>query len=346
MNIVGEYTYNKKALKHSAFIELDNDKHQITLHVNDEVKTYLYQDIHLSKPLGTLPDSIYFSDGGCFTCDKEQHLRNKLVLKKGKLHFGVIHFLERYKMASLYLLACIIPMVYLFFQFFLPSMASIIAKEAPVRIQMHLGQETLVLLNESVLEPSKLPLKKQQELKALFERITPQEFNNYDLKPRLIFRDYPKQANALTLTDGTIIITDELVNLIEDENELVSVLLHEMGHHYHHHIMNSLVSSSSLKFVSMWILRKSSGIEDILLNSGNQLMTLSYSRDMELEADQFAIEYMLKQERPLEMMESIFIKLANISPEMKSKLLSTHPLWKERLNAIDASKPYSQDKKH
>lgn len=87
-------------------------------------------------------------------------------------------------------------------------------------------------------------------------------------------------------------------------------------------------------------------IEDILLNSGNQLMTLSYSRDMELEADQFAIEYMLKQERPLEMMESIFIKLANISPEMKSKLLSTHPLWKERLNAIDASKPYSQDKKH
>ncbi|WP_163464248.1 M48 family metalloprotease, partial [Escherichia coli] len=92
-------------------------------------------------------------------------------------------------------------------------------------------------------------------------------------------------ANALTLTDGTIIITDELVNLIEDENELVSVLLHEMGHHYHHHIMNSLVSSSSLKFVSMWILRKSSGIEDILLNSGNQLMTLSYSRDMELEAD-------------------------------------------------------------
>lgn len=346
MNIAGEYTYNKKALKHSAFIELDNDNHQIILHVNDEVKTYAYQDIRLSEPLGSLPDSIYFSDGGCFICEKEQKLRNKLVLKKSKLHFGVIHFLERYKMASLYLLACIIPMVYLFFQFFLPSMASVIAKETPVQIQKDLGQETLVLLDKSVLEPSKLPLKKQRELKALFDRITPKEFNHYQLKPQLIFRDYPKQANALTLTDGTIIITDELVNLIEDENELVSVLLHEMGHHYHHHIMNSLVNSSSLKFVSMWILRKSSGIEEILLNSGNQLMALNYSRDMELEADQFAIEHMLKQERPLEMMESIFIKLANISPEMNSKLLSTHPLWKERLNMINASKTNNESEKH
>lgn len=74
-------------------------------------------------------------------------------------------------MASLYLLACIIPMVYLFFQFFLPSMASIIAKEAPVRIQMHLGQETLVLLDESVLEPSKLPLKSSKNLRRYLKEL-------------------------------------------------------------------------------------------------------------------------------------------------------------------------------
>nr|ELR5111278.1 M48 family metallopeptidase [Providencia stuartii] len=330
----GKYTYNKMAQQYSAILLIDNVSNEITLTINGDKKSYPLCEIKISDSLGSLPDVLYFPDGGCFTCDKKNQLR-KIIRSKKKKKLEIIDFLERRKATCLYLFMSLILMTTLVFQYVIPYSSGIIAKNIPIFIQKSLGEETLALLDKSELKPSKLPLEKQQEISLLFNNIMPIELKNSPLRPSLIFRDFPGEANALTLADGTIIITDELINLTKDENEIASVLLHEMGHHYHQHIMHTLVSSSSIKLLFLWMVGKTSNLEELLINSGSLLLSLSYSRDMELEADQFALDAMIEQERPIEMMKSIFTKLSEQHLNVNSKLLSSHPSWQERLDNLD-----------
>lgn len=59
-----------------------------------------------------------------------------------------------------------------------------------------------------------------------------------------MFRSWPHGPNAFALSDGTVIVLDSLVEMATTPAELDSILLHEVGHVYHQHVMESVVQSA------------------------------------------------------------------------------------------------------
>ena len=63
---------------------------------------------------------------------------------------------------------------------------------------------------------------------------------------RLEVRSAPQiGANAFALPSGIIVVTDELVALSEDDDELAAVIAHELGHVHHRHIMRTVIQNSA-----------------------------------------------------------------------------------------------------
>ena len=49
-----------------------------------------------------------------------------------------------------------------------------------------------------------------------------------------------------TSTDGTVLVTDELVELAKNDDEIISVLAHEIGHLQRRHALRMALESSAI----------------------------------------------------------------------------------------------------
>jgi Zn-dependent protease with chaperone function len=144
--------------------------------------------------------------------------------------------------------------------------------------------------------------------------------------------------NAFALPDGTVIVTDELVELSEEPKEVLAVLAHEIGHVHHRHSLRMALESSTV------VLLVSAYFGDV-----TQLTTLSaslpgiyaqahYSRDHETEADSFAMDYLKQNGIPARHFANALRKLQKVSgpdPERGLQYLASHPPTSERIQRFD-----------
>ncbi len=93
------------------------------------------------------------------------------------------------------------------------------------------------------------------------------------------------EANAFAAPGARIAILDGLIQKAEGPDEVAGVLAHEMGHAIHHHAMRGILRQLGVSTAMTFVLG-GSGVGDI----GQTLMTLSYSRAAEAEADATALE--------------------------------------------------------
>lgn len=100
-------------------------------------------------------------------------------------------------------------------------------------------------------------------------------------------------ANALALPGGTIIFTDEIVELADYDGELVAVYMHEIGHVSGNHAMRNIIQMTGVSFVMGWMLGDLTMITDIaLVGAPVFLQRMVYSRRSEIEADTYAMALM------------------------------------------------------
>jgi Zn-dependent protease with chaperone function len=107
---------------------------------------------------------------------------------------------------------------------------------------------------------------------------------------QLHFRRAGIGPNAFALPDGSIIVTDDLVDMLQDrEDVMLGVLGHELGHISLRHALRALVQTGLLGMASGVVL----GDFSSLLSAAPALMGhLAYSRDFEREADEASISFM------------------------------------------------------
>ena len=111
---------------------------------------------------------------------------------------------------------------------------------------------------------------------------------------KLHFRQWEDIPNALALPSGDIILTDKFVELCENQNQVDAVLLHEMGHVVHRHGLEMLIESTFISVAVMFIVGDVNGVADMGVGLGSLLVSSSYSREHENEADHYAFEKMLQ----------------------------------------------------
>jgi Zn-dependent protease with chaperone function len=216
-----------------------------------------------------------------------------------------------------------------------PFAAKQIANAVPARLAHDLGKGTLLVLDKSLFKPSSLTQKRRAELTRSFD-VMAEKYP--DLPLRLMFRQ-GAGANAFALPDGTVVVTDGLVDLARDDRQILGVLAHEIGHvHYRHSLRMALESSSVAAVVAAYF------------GDTTQITTLSaalpavyaqahYSREHETEADTFALEYLLRAGIPTHHFSDVLEALQQSQGGERSnplQYLASHPPTSERIQRFAA----------
>jgi Zn-dependent protease with chaperone function len=93
-------------------------------------------------------------------------------------------------------------------------------------------------------------------------------------------------------------MTDELVNLSKDPNELVAVLAHEVGHVVHRHALRTVIQSSTTAAIMVGVLGDFTSVSTLIGAAPTVLLQAKYSRSLESEADDFSYAWLKKHGIP------------------------------------------------
>jgi Zn-dependent protease with chaperone function len=154
---------------------------------------------------------------------------------------------------------------------------------------------------------------------------------------RLDFRDAPSLGpNAFALPDGQVVMTDQLVSLVSDDDELLAVLAHEAGHHEHRHGMRRGLESSAAVVVIGFLFGDLSGTGSLSVSIPTLLVNSGFSRRHEREADEFAFALLPRHGISPDAFARVMARLSGDeghSPAGPIGYLSTHPPSDERIQA-------------
>lgn len=275
------YYDGKTATAHEVTILLDG-AHLLLHSANGNVRWPL-TDVDISERLGNTPRRLSYADQGhCEITD--QAALDELLRHSGIHHDWLEHLHHSLIWASVAAILIVITLLAAY-RYLLPWGAEVIAMRAPATVLNKMGNSTLDTLDHVMLQASKLSAARQQELVAAYSRLkTPDAApTNY----RIVFRSSPRMgANAFALPDGSIVLLDELVAATQNTNEIMAVLAHEGGHIERRHALRMVLQSSVVGLLVAWY---AGDISTLLSSIPAVLLQARYSRDMENEADLYAV---------------------------------------------------------
>ena len=223
-----------------------------------------------------------------------------------------------------------------------PWLSDRITAQVPPSVEANLGQEVLGQLDRFFgFAASKVEVERQGDLTGRFSALVknlPQS-SNY----RLAFRDAPDVGpNALAIPGGTIIVTDQLLDLLDDEREFDAVVAHELGHQQHRHALRQTLRSSFVLVIAALFTGDVSSASTIVIAVPTFLLQSHYSRGFEEEADAFAFDMLSAHRTSPAWFASAMRKLdahyeIAEGEEGGVAYLSSHPRSADRIAAAEAS---------
>lgn len=116
---------------------------------------------------------------------------------------------------------------------------------------------------------------------------------------QLVFRSSrPLGPNALAVPSGIVVMTDSLVNLSQDDNELIAVLAHEMGHLKQRHQLRRLLQSSATGLLLVAVTGGLSSVASLGAWLPTLLVDSKYSRSLDSDADDFSLAFLTSHNIP------------------------------------------------
>lgn len=214
----------------------------------------------------------------------------------------------------------------------IPAGAKYVAFTMPPDIEATLRDDGLGVLDNFLFQPSELPPERQAEVTELFTGIADSnpDYANY----RLEFRASLIGANAFAVPGGLVVITDEMVQLAESDDELLSVLAHEVGHLLNRHSLRILLQDSASALFIAGLTGDFTSVSALGAAVPTMLMRAEYSRDFEREADDFAFDYLEANNIDTTVLSTLLLRLeAQVGATDNrgvSGWLSSHPRSGER----------------
>lgn len=319
MLIAGSYLDGKTSRRQDARLEvLDNAAQKICIFISntsdgsgDEI-LFDYSDLKILSRLGDTPREILLGqDGQLFITDDHDAI-DRLV--KTHVSFKSTSYIYQLETNTLLMILALIITLFTGWGtvvYGVPTSAKFIADQLPDSTWEKWGS-SLTVLDETVFEPSEIDNKRQQEI---IELVTPYLEDHIALNPKLNFRS-GMQANALALPSGDIVFTDDFIDLVEDDQELLAVLFHEIGHLKHKHIIRRTLQDS---MITLLVILITGDLENFDLMAGlpTLMLDLSYSREFEREADTFALEQLHANDIPVDSFAAVMLRLKDYYTDSK-----------------------------
>ena len=323
-SVIGDFQFPGAASSTAARAHIEGECIRI-LAVDDErlLKNSALLDLAQGMIIPGLAVDIQFADGSLFT-PRDSNFRWPKAGSRGDLATT----LETNR------LAIAISMVGLVF--------AATANLLPTSVQSQMGKQTLSFLERVLLNPSELTTDQQASAEQAWDKLK-DDIASDDFQYSLNFYKSPAMgANAFALPDGTVVVTDELVELLADKPDaLIAVLLHEIGHVENQHGVQLVAQSLGITFVFAALFGDLEGATELFLGAGGSLLQNAFSRDMEREADAFAITNLEQLGIARTAFADAIREISQGSPSSGSsvslleKYLSSHPDPAERIQAAE-----------
>ncbi|MCL7988297.1 M48 family metallopeptidase [Sphingobacterium sp. lm-10] len=142
------------------------------------------------------------------------------------------------------------------------------------------------------------------------------------------------QVNAFALPDGHLVIYSGLIARVENQEELVGVICHELAHIQLNHVMKKLVKEVGLS-VLLSMTTGNTGAE-VIKETAKLLSSSAFDRSMEKEADIKAVDYLINANVNPEPFANFLCKLSKGDDDTNKYLswVSTHPDSQERAEYV------------
>ncbi len=310
---------------------------EIHLHEGEETHIFSVTDLLVSPRTGSPSRFIALSNAGQFQCDDCMELD---YLPQQHPTDGILAWFEQRWNVALACVVAIAILLVLGHRYGLPAAAEKIAQRIPIESEKNLGAEVLSTLEQYAwLSPSELPEQQQAILTRRFN-----EFRSgliYELHLNLQFR-YTSvfDANAFALPGGTIVITDQLIEMAETDDEVLAILAHEIGHIERRHIMRSLIQNSLVAVAATAITADAATLTAAVAGLPLALVQNEYSREFETEADSFSFSLLRQHGVSPAAFADIIERLQARNPnsaDASLTFLSSHPLMQDRIQAARAA---------
>lgn len=336
MGLEGQFFTGGRSEPAPATLELNEGKWCVRAH-GAELRFGL-RATKVSSRLAQLPRRLVFDDGSEFVTADNDAI-DRLLQQAGKSRTAnLVDRLESNWHWALASLVLTVVAVYAALAWGFPWLARPVAESMPQAYLERIDDTVMAWFDERFVKPSELPESEQYRLRALLGRLP----DNEDFK--LTFRT-GFGANALALPGGTIIVTDELVELVENDNEILAVLAHEAGHVTGRHGMRNIIQSAGVATLMAWLLGDLSAVIDFaLVTAPVTLQQLSYARGFEREADAYARDVLEQLGASPACFAEILLKIEASHGGRASafpRYLLTHPTTEERAEMTAGAPPCS-----
>ncbi|MBI5098809.1 MAG: M48 family metallopeptidase [Nitrospirae bacterium] len=289
------------------------------------------RECEISPPLGKTSRTIRFPNGA--QCETVDLAAVETLWKNhgGKSLMNFVNCLEsRWKMVGICLIGLVI-FVLILSKYAIPLASKKIAFSLPHHLTDELSRSTLEILDYKYLKTSVLDDKVKNELKDIFfvlhEEIDPGSYY------RLEFRKSPLIGpNAFALPSGLILITDELVEISQDNKELIGIMAHEVAHVKYRHGLRSVFQNSGIFLLISSLFGDVTSITSIGATLPTLLARSGYSREFEREADQTAGLYLIQKGWSTKPYQHILMRITkNVHSYPEESVFSSHPIAQERV---------------
>jgi len=295
----------------------------------DISRTYSTDELLVSPRIGQADRFIKLNDGGQYHCSDQPFLEQ---LPQESRSEGLIDWLEKNFAVPLASIAIVICTVFFGYFYLLPAFAESLVNRIPITTEISFGKEVLGWFDKNDLfQPSKIEIERKYDITRRFNQL----HENLKMSPylQLEFRNSRKIGpNAFALPGGTIVITDQMLNLAETNEEILAILAHEIGHVEKRHSMRQVLQGSLMALVIATVSSDATSVGTTLSGLPVIFLQTKYSREMETEADEFAFalleDHKISSEAFASIMEKIEKKVGKFD---KLSFISTHPVTSERI---------------
>ena len=284
MNAIPGFRYgpHAPAVEHVA---LAADGANIVIFTAEDRYTFARDAFRTESPLPGLPRRLHAPDGSTIETDASDVI--DAWFQRDDCVARAAFALESRWLgtAAIALLAALV--VWLLVTYAMPLFAKPVAARISPKAERIIAQRALDTWDRMFPRKSTLERHEQQRVHALVAQLMEgePEASSYELQFR------PMGApNAFTLPGGIIVVTDELVRFVGDDDELLAVVAHEMGHAHGHHATRLVLQQSGVAVLMTAIAGDAVGMTILAAAVPSVLLNARYGRALEGEADAYAFD--------------------------------------------------------
>ena len=309
------------AARHAVSVEVDGTRLSI---VSAGVRATLARgDVRADPPIPGVPRRLLLPGGAAIETADRDAVEAAWPTRRPVERLA--YWLESRASTAIASVAITAGAVWLVIAHVLPLAADPVAQTISPQIEQALGRHTLDSLDAFHTRPSALPDARRDELARTFADLVRGDADDVALEFRRM-----GAPNAFALPGRTIVLTDEMVALSRSDDELMAVLAHEIGHVAGRHAMRRVLQQSGIAVLVTALAGDAVGMTVLAVVVPAALLNARYSREFELEADDYALALLQRRGRPAQSFIDVLRRFAENERTADARdpvrrYLSSHP---------------------